>query len=275
MGCGVVFCLLFMSGCGRVSSDGQTLPESKLPASSSQAEVISTVTLVGHTESGRKKWEVQGDTADLSAQTVQLSPVAATSFGQRQIHLTAQHGQLNRETEDVHLEGDVVITTSDGMKMTTDSLDWDSKKETGTTPDWVSVSQLGMTAVGLGGKGYQKIHQARLERKVTVVLEGKEGATVITCDGPMDVDYQRRKARFWKNVRVRDVKGLIQSDRMDVGFSQGTNQLEKAVFLGHVQIHQENKVAFAHRANYRQSKGETALYGHTRLVMASPEEFSP
>ncbi len=265
----VVFCLLFLAGCGKAVVE-KTLSEAAAPA----AEVISTVTLVGHTESGRKKWEVRGDTADLSAGTVALSPVTATNFGERQTHLTAKRGNLNRETENIHLEGDVVVTTSDGMKMTTDSLDWESEKEIGTTPDWVTVSQPGMTVVGLGGKGYQKIHRLRLEREVTVVMEGKEGATVVTCDGPMNVDYKRRKARFWKNVRVQDAKGITRSDRMDVTFNMQTNQMEKAAFFGHVQIHQDDKMAFAHRANYHQLKGETALMGHTRMVMLASEQFS-
>lgn len=270
----VIFCLLFMSGCGRLLSGKQAIEENP-PAGLDQAEVISTVTLEGHTPTGRKKWQVQGETANLSEETVHLSPVEAISFGERETRLTAQHGILNRQTEEIHLEGDVVVTTSDGMKMTTDSLDWDSKKEIGTTPDWVSVGQPGMTVVGLGGKGYQRIHRMRLEKDVTVVMEGKAGATVITCKGPLEVDYRRRKARFWKDVQVRDVKGLIQSDRMDVAFDQQTHQLEKAIFLGHVQIHRDDKVAFAHRADYEQPKGQTALYGHTRLVMVSTEEFSP
>lgn len=267
----VVFCLFFVPGCGRVSSGTGALQD-KTQTGSEQVEVISTVTLVGHTESGRKKWEVRGDTADLSAATVALSPVAATSFGERETHLTAKRGNLDRETENVHLEGDVVVTTSDGMKMTTDTLDWESKSEIGATPDWVAVSQPGMTVVGLGGKGYQKIHRLRLEREVTVVMEGKEGATVVTCDGPMHVDTKRRKARFWKNVRVQDTKGIIRSDRMDVTFNTQTNQMEKAAFFGHVQIQQDDKRAFAHRADYHQPKGETALMGHARMVMLASEQ---
>lgn len=232
------------------------------------ADVISTFTLVGHTDTGRKKWEVQGETADLMAQTVKLSPVAATSFGQTDVHLTAKQGQFDRSSENVHLEGDVVVTTTDGTRLTTDSLDWNQAADTETTPDRVVVTRQGMTVTGTGGVGHPKVKQVRLQKDVTVTIEDSaKGKTVITCDGPMDVDYSVNRARFWKNVVVRDAKGIIQSDRMDVGLDPKTNQVQKAAFWGHVEIRQEGKTATANRANYWQSAGRIQLIGHPKLLV--------
>lgn len=239
-----------------------------VPAVQPGTDIISTFTLVGHTDTGRKKWEVQGETADLMAQTVQLSPVAATSFGQTDVHLTAKQGQFDRASENVHLQGDVVVTTTDGARLTADSLDWNQAAETGTTPDRVVVTRQGMTVTGTGGVGHPKLKQVRIQKDVTVTIEDPaKGKTVITCDGPMDVDYGVNRARFWKNVVVRDAKGLIQSDRMDVGLDPKTNRVEKATFWGHVEIHQEGKTATANRANYWQSAGRIQLIGHPKLVM--------
>lgn len=268
-----VAALILSAGCSK-----RTLPPTGNPAAAVTpglqpgGDVVSTFTLVGHTQTGRKKWEVQGETADLMSEKVNLSPVSATSFGNVDVHLTAQKGQFDRSSENVHLEGDVVVTTTDGARLTAESLDWVQATETGTTPDRVVVTRPGMTVTGTGGVGYPKLKEVRLEKEIVVVLEDpKKGRTVITCDGPMEVDYGANKARFWRNVRVEDAKGFILADRMDVALDPRTNQVEKAVFWGHVEIHQEGRVATANRANYWQPQGRIQLMGHPKLVMIPQE----
>ena len=237
------------------------------------ADLISTFTLVGHTDAGRKKWEVQGQTADLLSDSVHLSPISAKTFGKVEVHLTADEGEFNKATQDVHLQGNVVAVTSDGARLMTDSLDWVQATETGTSPDWVTVTRPGMKAVGLGGMGRPKAKRVRLERQVSVTLEGEKGVTLITCDGPMEVDYGRNRARFYRNVRVNDGKGFVLADRMDVALDAVTSQMEKATFWGHVEIHQDNEVARANRAEYWQLLGQVRLTGHPKLVMFTDGEM--
>ena len=231
------------------------------------ADIISAFTLVGHTDSGRKKWEVQGQTADLLADRVHLSPVVAKSFGKVEVHLTADEGEFNKANQDVHLQGNVVAVTTDGARLETDSLDWVQQTETGTTLDPVTVTRRGMKAVGRGGVGKPKLKRVRLDRDVTVTLEGQEGPTVITCDGPMEVDYGRNRAWFFRNVLVRDSKGFVQADRMDVALEAVTSRMEKATFWGHVAIHHGSEVSHSNRAEYWQLRGYVRLTGHPRIVM--------
>ncbi|MBI3323604.1 MAG: LPS export ABC transporter periplasmic protein LptC [Candidatus Omnitrophica bacterium] len=236
------------------------------------ADIISTFTLVGHTESGRKKWEVQGQTADLLTDTVNLSPVSAKSFGKVEVHLTADRGEFHKVTQDVHLRGHVVAVTSDGARLVTDSLDWVQQTETGTTRDPVTVTRPGMKATGLGGVGRPKLKKVRLDRQVTVTLEGQGGPTVITCDGPMEVDYGRNRARFLRNVLARDSKGFVEADRLDATLDSVTSRMDKATFWGHVEIHHGSEVAHANRAEYWQLRGQVRLTGHPRLVMFTDGE---
>lgn len=243
------------------------------PASSlgPATESVSTFTLVGHDPTGRKKWDVQGQTADLLGEMVHLSPVAATSYGDVTVHLTAKRGQFHKTRQDVHLEEEVVVTTSDGAKLTTNSLDWAAEKGMSTTSDWVTVTRPGMKVVGKGGVGFPKLKRIRLERQITVILQGKEGLTRVTCEGPMEVDYGRRKARFWRDVQVRDGKGYILSDRMDVALDPAINEIQRATFWGHVKIHRPPQMAAANRANYWKTGGRVRLAGHPRLVMVPQE----
>jgi LPS export ABC transporter protein LptC len=260
--------LIVLAGC----SKGALPPTGgapALPAAAPGTDVISTFQLVGHTDAGRKKWEVQGETADLMSEIVELSPVRATSYGQTEIKLSAQRGRFNKNTQNVFLFGDVVVTTTDGAELSTQSLNWVESRGEGSTEDWVRVTQPGMTALGLGGTGYPKNKRVWLERKVTVTLEDPKGKTVITCDGPMEVDYGRHKARFWKNVKVVDVKGEIRSDRLDVTFDSQTNRMDKAVFWGHVVIDHGDEKARANRVNYWQLLERIQLIGHPRLVLTT------
>ncbi len=268
-----VVCLQCLAGCSKgvlpPTAGGPGLPAS--PATPA-GDVISTFTLVGHTDAGRKKWEIQGETADLMSEVVQLSPVRAISYGQTELHLSAQRGQFNKTTQNVHLEGDVVAVTSDGATLATQGMDWMQEQGEGSTPDWVRVTRPGMIAVGLGGLGYPKLKRVRLQRNVRVTLEDVKGKTVVTCDGPMEVDYARHKARFWNNVHVLDAKGLIQADRMDVALDPKTNQIEKATFWGHVKIYHGDQVAYANRVNYWQPLGQIRLLGHPKLLLVPKNE---
>ena len=262
--------LLLAAGC----SKGALPPTGAAPGlpGGPGTDVISAFSLAGHTDAGRKKWEVQGETADLMSEIVQLSPVRAISYGRVELHLSAQQGQFNKNTQNVHLEGDVVAVTSDGATMSTQSMDWLQEQGEGNTSDWVRVTRPGIIAVGLGGVGYPKLKRVRLQRSVQVTLEDVKGRTVVTCDGPMEVDYARHKARFWKNVHVLDAKGLIQADRMDVALDPKTNQIEKATFWGHVKIDHGEQVAYANRVNYWQPLGHIQLVGHPKLALIPEHE---
>jgi len=263
-------CLFSSAGCSKgvlpPTGGGPGLPA---PPGASGGDVISTFSLVGHTNAGRRKWEVQGETAGLMSETVALSPVRAIAYGQVEIHLSAQKGHFNKSTQNVHLEGDVVATTSDGAELTTQSLSWVQESGQGSTDDWVRVTRPGMVALGLGGTGTPKLKRVWLEKQVTLTLEDPKGKTVITCDGPMEVDYGRHKARFWKRVKVVDSKGVIRSDRLDVAFDPKGSRMEKAVFWGHVEIDRGDQLAHANRVNYWQPLGQIQLVGHPRMVLSS------
>ena len=260
---------LLLAGCSKGALP-PTGGATGLPApSGSGSDVISTFQLVGHTDAGRKKWEVQGETADLMSETVELSPVRATSYGQTEIKLSAQRGRFSKTTHDSHLFGDVVVTTSDNAELTTQSLNWVESQGEGSTEDWVRVTQPGLSALGLGGTGYPRNKRVWLERRITVTLTDPKGRTVITCDGPMEVDYGRHKARFWRNVKVVDSKGEIRSDRLDVAFDPKTNRMDKAIFWGHVVIDHGDEKAHANRVNYWQLLERIQLVGHPRLILTT------
>jgi len=76
--------------------------------------------------------------------------------------------------------------------------------------------------------------------------------TVITSDGPLEVDFSEKIAVFQDNVLVQDAQGKVQSDYMKVFFNKEGSEIEKIFCKGRVKIHQIKEG--------RQSQSEEALY---------------
>ena len=62
----------------------------------------------------------------------------------------------------------MVITTSSGAKLTTDSLDWDRKNHLVTTKDTVNIERDNMITTAQGAKGEPDLNKVTLEKDVTV-----------------------------------------------------------------------------------------------------------
>jgi len=89
---------------------------------------ISDFSLAGYGEKGTKSWDLSGKSADIFDNTVKLKDVVGNLYGKEEdVNLTAARGDFDKQDGRVHLEQDVVITTSSGARLTTDSLDWDRK----------------------------------------------------------------------------------------------------------------------------------------------------
>ncbi len=79
------------------------------------------------TEEGDKSWDINGDTADIVGTKITLSNVDANSYGEQKMNLTAETGEVDQVSGNMHLKTDVVITSEEGQQLTTDSLNWDKK----------------------------------------------------------------------------------------------------------------------------------------------------
>jgi lipopolysaccharide export system ATP-binding protein len=116
------------------------------------------------------------------------------------------------------------------MKLTTDSLDYDRKKQSMMTDDIVNIERDNMTTTAKGAKGEMNMKKVSLEKDVRLDINPKETPKqgdpvtekiVITCDGPLEVDYQKNIAYFNNNVKVERDQATIYSDIMHVYFNMG------------------------------------------------------
>lgn len=66
------------------------------------------------------------------------------------IHLTADRGVMSNRTKDVFVEGNVLMTSENGIRLTTNSLNWDNRKRELNTEDRVRIEGDRFTITGVG-----------------------------------------------------------------------------------------------------------------------------
>jgi len=262
---------------------------------------ISDFSLAGYGEKGKKTWDLSGKSADIFTEVVRLNDVVGNMYGKDEdVKLTADNGDFNKTDGRVHLEKHVVITTSSGMKLVTDSLDWDRKGQVVSTADKVNIQRDNITVTASGAKGVPSLKQVSLEKDVKLDIEPqaedkeKKNAlnekTIITCDGPLEIDYEKNVAYFNSNVRVERSDSVIYSDKMDVFFIAGTkkqgpqatqdeskkegfmaNKIDRIVSRGNVRVVQGENTSYSDEAIYTAADKKLVLRGGAKLVVNSVE----
>lgn len=262
-------------------------------------QTIADFNLSGFGEQGKKSWELSGKSADIFSDIVKLKDIIGKLYGKEEdIKLTAQEGSFDKQQALIHLEKDVVITTSSGAQLTTDYLDWDRKNQVISTKAPVNIKKEDMITKAQGAVGHPDLNKMSLERDVTVEINPKDEQSketvpqnkiIITCDGPLEIDYQNNVAVFNNNVKVEQKDVTIYSDTMDVYFIKadteksskeaaspmfmGTN-LNKIICRGNVKIVRGENISYSDEAVYTASDKKIVLTGRPKLIIYSSEGFN-
>lgn len=231
--------------------------------------------LAGFGQGGKKTWAIQGQSADIFENVVKLNNIKANLFGQQeQMVLTAKTGNLDKQSGNMHLEKDVVATTQSGAKMTTDSLDWQRNSNIVTTQDKIKIEKENMTADGTGAEAKMNLNLAKMVKDVTVHINTepkKPGGniTIITCDGPLNVDYLNEIGVFRNNVVATDAQGKIYADMMRVYFDFKAKGIKKIICVGNVKIVKGENTSYSQQSIYTSADKKLILIGKPKLVLYS------
>ena len=259
---------------------------------------INDFSLTGFAEKGKKDWDISGKSADIFTEVVKLKDVVGNLYGEKEnIKLTADRGDFNKNDGKVRLEDNVVITTSSGAKLTTESLDWDRKNQLVSTQDVVNINKENIVTTAQGAVGKPDLNKITLQKDVKVDInpgaEGSQGADAknkitITCDGPLEIDYRDNVATFKNNVKVDNQGSLIFSDTMDVYFVRSGkdapapdsgaavlgSKIEKIIARGNVKIVRGENISYSDEAIYSELDKKIILKGQPRLVIYSTEDLN-
>ncbi len=260
---------------------------------------IQDFSIAGFGEKGKKSWDISGESADMSQDAIYLNNIVGNFYGEKDnVRLTADKGNFDKTEGKLHLEQNVVITTSSGAKLTTDSLDWDKKSKVVATLDKVNIERENMITTAQGATGEPNLNKISLEKDVQVEIkpqekEGKPGEGVknkiiITCDGPLQIDYQKNIGTFNNNVKVETQDVVIYSDTMEVYFikagqsdkvepSEKTTMMgasiDKIIARGNVKIARGDNISYSEEATYSAQDKKITLSGSPKLIIYSTEDF--
>jgi LPS export ABC transporter protein LptC len=271
-------------------------------SSDAEKQQMSDFSLSGFGDRGKKSWDIAGKSADIGTEVIKLNDIIGNFYGdQDNVRLTAENGNFNRREGSIHLQDDVVVTTSSGARMTTDVLDWDRKRQIVQTDSAVQLQKNNMVITGQGAKGFPDLNKLNLDKDVKVRIDetpaseaAKNGMQkiVITCDGSLQVDYQKNIATFNNNVRVVTADGVITSDQMELYFkaqsapggqegatarqslddlSSAGSKIERILARGNVTITRGPNVSYSEEAVYSALENKITLSGRPKLVIYSTE----
>jgi len=232
--------------------------------------------LNGYNNTGQKTWEVNGDKADISDDKIKITNVDANFYGKENANLKSDTGTINKVTNQVHLQDNVVITADRGTKMTTDTLDWDRNKDLVTTKDHVKITDDQGVVTGKGLTAHPNLKEASINNDVKAVINthSTEGVAsdsqkvTITCDGPMKMDQINLHASFSDNVVAveKSTGRQLYADKMDVWFDDANKKLKKVICKGHVKAVQGNSASYADEMIYTGDSELLVMTGRPKIV---------
>jgi LPS export ABC transporter protein LptC/lipopolysaccharide transport protein LptA len=233
--------------------------------------------LQGYTDGGEKAWDVNGDTADIQGDTIKITNVDANRYGEQKMNLTAETGTIDKVSGNIFLKKDVVITSEDGAKMETQTLDWQKQKDLVQTEDLVTITHENLVATGTGMIAHPNLKEATLKEDVTVNVNPEpqnplSQHVIITSDGPMEIYQQKSMAVFNDNVVAIQQGRELKTDRLELYFDPATNQIKEMICIGNVEVTQGDNKSYSDRAIYRESDQKLVLTGRPKLILLTEGE---
>ena len=270
------------------SASSAACANADVSASSSEPQQMQDFNIVGYSSKGQKTWEVQGNSMDMLGNEVKISGITAKMYGDKEnMVLTADNGHFDKETGVVHLQDNVRAVTESGAELKTNTLDWSQKQQLITTDDKVNITKDNMSADATGLSVKPDLKEAKFGKDVVLTIEeqkkaedsqkpsvfSQKGKMVITCEGPMELNYEKQFAVFEKNVKVEGdaEQGTMVSDKMTVYFSPATKQIERIEAQGHVKIVRGESTSFSEGAVFTASDKKVILTGRPKLMIFTEE----
>lgn len=248
---------------------------------------LSDFNLAGFNQDGKKSWEILGKSADIFSNVVKLKEVIAKLYrAEEEIELKAKEAEFDKLKGNLNLKKNVVITTTKGAKLLTDTLYWDRTNQSISTKERVDIESNEIVASGLGILAKPDLKKINLEKDVFVQISSQRKSNpddkiIITCKGPLEIDYEKNIAVFHDKVKVVHSDIQIYSDELQVYFSKekatssesfSKESITKVYALGNVKIIRENNISFSEEATYLPQDKKLLLSGKPKLIIYPKEE---
>ncbi|MDD5613705.1 MAG: LPS export ABC transporter periplasmic protein LptC [Candidatus Omnitrophica bacterium] len=226
-------------------------------------EKLNSFTLTGYDQKNNKRWEMEGENADLNGDDILLNSIKAKLYEEKgPVNIKADKGFLNRSEKLVHLEDNVIIENHEGDKLYAEVLNWDQDNERVWTDLPIRIVKDENEITGVGGELDTKMSKAVVKKDVKFQAIPQ---TIVKSDGPLQIDYTNNVAVFEDNVHVVDRRGELFCDKLTVYFDQERKEVTKAHALGNVRLKRGNSCSYSEEAVYDMTAGIINLLGNPKL----------
>jgi LPS export ABC transporter protein LptC len=159
---------------GGHGDDEEIIPEVKKDANTTADLTLEDIHYV-ETKGKKKEWELRAKSGQhfREADYTTLDDLAVTFYSEdgRIITLKGNKGSM-KERKEIKVWGDVVVTSSDGYRVATNSLRYDGAKKQIPTADPVKLEGKGVEVTGVGLVVDLKTKKISILRKVKTVIQG-------------------------------------------------------------------------------------------------------
>jgi lipopolysaccharide assembly outer membrane protein LptD (OstA) len=108
----------------------------------------------------------------------------------------------------------------------------------------------------------------------TVVGQKNKQPTIITCDGPLEIDYDKEIATFNNNVKAdQGEQGQMYADKMEAYFEFKNKKILRLKSIGNVKIVKGENTSYSDEAVYSAQDKKMTLTGRPRLVIYSEDKL--
>jgi len=264
--------------CSIVCRADETTESNQTTASAPSSQQLQGFNLNGYNNNGEKAWDVNGTKADISDTNIQITNVDANFYGKQQANLTADHGTIDKTNGNVHLQDNVVITSTDrDTQMFTNVLDWNRNKDLVSTQDPVKIVDPQGVITGQGMSAHPNLKKAQINKNVNAKVhtqpqgEPDDQIITVTSDGPMQMNQVTMYAVF--NIHVIAIEAStgreLHCDKMEIWFDQATKKIKKAICTGHAKAVQGADVSFADKMIYDGKTQLLTMIGRPKIIFVT------
>lgn len=233
---------------------------------------VYTFSFAKYSPEGEKEIEIEGDSADILSETVYLTNVVAKAYAEEvPVTITADKGDYQKSANEVHLTDNVVATAENGARLLTEKLNIHPNTKTLETDVEAEVRKDNINIKGMGATGDSRLKKVKFKKNVTVVIQNPDqpskDPTLITCDGPLVIDYEKNVAHFQDNVVAEDTRGKLIADVMDVYYNKQSRRVGKIIATGNVTIENpDGNKTFSESVVYLADEGRVILGGDAEAL---------
>jgi LPS export ABC transporter protein LptC len=125
---------------------------------------------------GKKNWELRSESAKQygKGKRIELEPVELIAYDEEEkplLNLKAKKGRLDLNTNNVEVEGAVIITSSEGAKFTTEKLKWIAKEEKLVTDEEIEMSKDNILIRGKGLEADRNLEKIEIKENIRIEIK--------------------------------------------------------------------------------------------------------